>query len=79
MVLDHREEVKLAAEGNAHRLAGADDIHTLGLANLAEKVGAEVLELTLLGAHEDVTVAESECLGFLVELHTMGHVLHGDV
>ena len=79
LVLNHREEIKFATEGNAHRFACTDDIHPLGLANLAEEVGTEVFELTLLSAHEDVAVAESESLGFLIELHTVSHVLHGDI
>ena len=77
--LHHVQQVQLARQRDAHGLAVADDIYTMGLRDVAVEVGGEVLEGVCFGADEDVAVLESVRLGFLVELHTQRHILHGDV
>ena len=51
----------------------------MGLADLAEHIGSEVLELTALCAYEYIAITESQCLSLLIELHTIGHILNRDI
>ena len=79
LVLDHRKEVEIARKGDTHRFTVTDNIDLLCLTDGTEHVGTEVLKLALLCSHEDVAIAESQCLCLLIKLHSVGHVLHRDI
>ena len=77
--LEHTQQVDVARQVQTHLLAVADKVYAMGLGEVAVQVGRELLELALVCADEDITVLEAILLGLGIELHTVAHVLHGDI
>ena len=69
----------MAGQGDAHFFAVTDDVGIVGFGKIAVDINVEVLERTLVGAHQDIVVAETKLLGLGVELHTLAHVCHTHV
>ena len=51
----------------------------MGLGNVTIEVGREVLEGFGVGAYKDIAILETIRLSFLIEFHTEGHILDGNV
>ena len=54
-------------------------VDAMGLAKVAIQIGREILELALVGTNEDIAVLKAVLLSLGIELHTVGHILHGDI
>ena len=77
--LEHAQQVDVARQTDAHGLAITDNVGTGGLTQGTVHIGTEILELTVLGTYQNITILKTILLGLGVELHTQGHVLGGDV
>ena len=72
--LNHTEHVEIARQIKRHRFALTDDIDLLSLREITIQIAIKGLELTQIGAYQDILILEAQCLCLGIELHTITHI-----
>ncbi len=76
--LDHLNHVEIARQTQCYFLAVAKHSCRVGFREVAVDVGTELRICLSVCSQKDVAVAESELLGFCVELKAMAHIADGN-